>query len=292
MKCSTLAILDHDFSGVIRLLEKFSLTAALGEAISSECYRVYLKYPSEEEFHSYQKKGYEPERICGGKFDQSKTEKPLLVQFFLHNDYSKANFQLSTINLEILLTQIIPDVIPWIETAERKHDSVGYYNSTATTIALVKLNEYVQSTGRGVIVVLDTNTEGGEGKSCVDTQHGLTKGSLRQARSEDNNDVTTARDSVVYLTENNKNPNNFYYSITSQIFEGEKRLRRQVHSQTTKLSSSIVNTQSAHAPSIQQEDMIVEDPSEVVVASSDSEDDDIDSTVTWNTGPTTIGKLK
>ena len=43
MRNSTLAVLDHDFSSIIRLLEKYALTAALGEAISSECFRVYIK---------------------------------------------------------------------------------------------------------------------------------------------------------------------------------------------------------------------------------------------------------
>jgi len=158
--------------------------------------------------------------------------------------------------LEVLLTQIIPDIIPWIETAERKHDSVGYYNSTATTVAHVRLNEYVQSMGKGVIVVSDTNTEGGEGKSAVDTQHGLTKGSLRRARSEENDGITTARESVAYLRENNKNPNNFYYSITATINEGEKKLRRRVQSMTSQTFSKIVNSDCN--PPIEQENTDVD----------------------------------
>lgn len=222
-----LLYMERDFSDTIGLLDSDNLTADCGEKISCETFRLYFKYPDPEERDMLWRLGYDVERVYG-TWKEEDRQKICLLTTVLMNNYSKANFQLATINTQLVLKDIISYWLPWVNRVEQQHDAVNYYNASNTLVAMVMLADFVGETG-GPILISDTNGEGGEGKNMNDQVHGVIKKSVAYGRSERcHGGIKNAQDCVHYLRQQLTSNNLIIYEVVSNI-ETKADCRRQVN---------------------------------------------------------------
>ena len=225
--CMRLVYVQRDFSDAIGLLDTDNLTADAGEKISSESFRLYFKFPDAEEREMLERIDFDVDKVCGPWREEDR-DKICLLTVILQNNYSKANFQLATINTQILLKDVISYWLPWVNRVEQQHDAVNYYNATNTLVSMVLHADYVSVTG-GPFMIGDSNGEGGEGKNMNDQNHGVVKKSVSYGRSEGNHGgIENAEDCVNYLRQQTTGKNVIYYEVESNI-ETKSGSRRPVN---------------------------------------------------------------
>ena len=250
-----LCVEAQDFAGSLYTLDHKSQVGDQGRKSSLEAFNMAVLNPSPQIRRDMLLLGHDLSTTFG-EYKECEKSKICVMTVCLLSDYTRANFSLSQCNLDRLLTDIIPNVMPWVKRLWRSHDNPDYYASTGPLAALYAWNKraleqrssYVERLGYEVVIqTRDVNTIGGHGKDIVDAIFSTIKSTLTNAREAGTN-FLNLRDIVDYLNiHGNDKGNRLFFEVKCEAGQQQKRKRDvTVHSENNQSLNALKMTTNSY----------------------------------------------